>query len=135
MAMEAMGAGLKTILSTISGLHIYAPAELPDSIDPPCALILPGETLYDIDFDADYDCVLRLVILIAKPDQPSAINKILDYIEPTGVNSIVAAVKVDRTLSSSCADAKVIRNLGVGFTTWGGINYISTEFIIQIWSL
>ena len=134
MGMETIGTGLKTTLNGITSLQVYSPAELPDSINPPCAVILPGETIYDVDFNADYDCFLRLIILIAKQDQPSAINKILDYIEPTGTSSIVAAVKADVTLNSSCAASKVIRNSGVGFTIWGGVNYISTEFLIQIWA-
>jgi hypothetical protein len=133
MGMNAIGSGLKTTLGDIK-LQVYAPNELPDSINPPCAVILPSETLYDVDFDADYDLQIRLVIMIAKPDQPSAINKILDYIEPTGTYSILAKVKADRTLNTTCADCKVVRNSGVGFTAWGGINYISTEFLIQIWS-
>ena len=135
MGMETIGTGLKTVVGTgITSLQIYAPNELPDSVNVPCAVILPGPTDYDTTFSTDYDLTLRLIILVGKQDQPSAINKILDYIEPTGSTSIVALVKADKTLSGSCDSAKVTRNSGIGFTVWGGMTYISTEFTISIWA-
>ncbi len=135
MGMETIGAGLKTVLSNaITDLQFFAPNELPDSISPPCAVILPGPMDYDVAFDAGYDIILRLVIILSKQDQPSAIDKILPYIEPSGTGTVVAAVKGDRTLNGSCDDCKVLRNLGVGFTVWGGITYLSTEFEIAVWS-
>ena len=135
MGMELIGAGLKTVLATaITDLQFYEPSELPDTVNPPCGVILPGETVYDTDFAADGDYILRLVILVGRADLPSAISKILDYIDPSGTGTVVAAVKADKTLSASCDTSKVLRNLGVGFTTWGGINYLSTEFQIAVWA-
>lgn len=134
MGIEAIGTGLKTTLS-ISGLRVFAPNELPDSVNQlPAALILPGETNYGTSFGADYNYSLRILILVAKQDSPSAFNKILDYIEPTGSSSVLAKVKADRTLDGSCEDCKVLRNLGVGATVWGGITYLSTEFEVAIWA-
>lgn len=133
MSIESIGTGIKTVMGDI-GLQIYATNEIPDSINPPCAVILLAETNYDTTFNADYDTRFRFIILLAKPDQPSAMNKILDYIEPSGTYSIVAKVKADKTLNGSCDSSKVMSNTGVGFTTWGGTVYLSTEFSIQTWA-
>ena len=46
MGIEAIGDGIKTRLNTIAGLRVYAPKEVPDSLELPCALILPGESIY-----------------------------------------------------------------------------------------
>jgi len=133
MGIESIGTGLKTVLDGISKLRVYAPNQLPDSVNQlPAALILPGEASYDQDFSADYDYMLRVVIIIAKQDSPSAFNKILDYIEPTGDYSVLATVQASPTLGDTCAAAVVKRNLGVGATNWGGINYLSTEFEVTI---
>jgi len=135
MGIETIGTGLKTILEGISGLRVFAPNELPDSIPEfPAALILPGETNYEAAMGGDYDWTLRVLILLGKQDTPSAFNEILDYIEPTGAKSVITKVKADPTLDSSCDTSRVIRNLGVGATMWGGIAYLSTEFEIAIYA-
>jgi hypothetical protein len=135
MGIESIGTGLKTVLSAISGLRVFAPSELPDSVnDLPCALILLGETDYNADFSDNHDLNFRILILLAKQDAPSAFNKIIDYIEPTGSSSILATIEADLTLSSTCDTCKVVKNLGIGATNWGGITYLSTEFEIAIYA-
>jgi hypothetical protein len=135
MSIETIGTGLKTRLDTITGLRVYAPNELPSAVnDLPAALILPGPVNYHGDFASDYDYILRVVILLASQDQPSAFNKILDYIEPSGTYSVLAAIEGDKTLSATCDTLRVIRNLGITTTTWAGISYLSTEFEVAIYA-
>lgn len=132
MGIEAAGDGLKTVLAGL-GVRTFAPKELEDRIpELPCILILPGEINYDTTFNTHYDLTLRLLLLLAQQDKPSAFNALLDYIEETGTSSIVAKVKADRTLNGSVNDCKVLRNLGIGATVWGGIAYLSTEFEIAV---
>jgi len=134
MGIEAIGDGIKVRLNTIAGLRVYAPKELPDTLELPCALILPGVSEYAIAYDRDYGLTFRIVICIAKQDTPSAFNDILDYIEAVGAESVFAAIDADRTLNTSCDTCKLLRNLGVGSTAWGGIGYLSTEFELAVWS-
>jgi len=134
MTIKAVGEGIKTRLETISGLRVYAPTELKDSLEIPCALILPGTNEYVTAYDGSYDCVYRIVVVLAKADTPSAFNRIVDYVEPTGTKSIFAAIDGDNTLNSSCSASKLARNLGVGSIIWGGITYLTTEFELQVWS-
>lgn len=132
MSIKTISAGLKATLD-IEGLRVYAPDELPDAPDVPCALPLMAATEYDRTFDASHDLHIRLLILLAKQDSPSAFNKIIDYIEPTGDSSILAKLQADTTLGSSCDTLIVERNTGIGATNWGGIGYLSTEFEITIY--
>lgn len=134
MGIEAVGLGIKTRLNTIPGLRVYAPSELEDTLELPCALILPGESLYATTYEPAHDLTFRIVICIAKQDTPAAFNVILDYIEAVGAKSIFAAIDADRTLNASCDTSKLQRNLGVGSTVWGGIGYLSTEFELAVWS-
>ncbi len=135
MSFKAIGEGIKTRLLTIKGLKVFAPDELPDSVNQfPAALILPGETPYVTTLNSkDCDYNFRVILLFAKADTPSAISKMLDYMAVSGDKSIVAAVHGDKTLDSSADACKVARNLGVGATSWGGGTYLSTEFVIQVW--
>ncbi len=135
MGMKAIGQGLKTRLQTIQDFAIvFAPDEIPDTIPTlPCAIILPGNTEYDITFPNDSDtgevnCVFRVIILVAKPDLPSALSRILDYADATGDSSVRAAIYGDCTLGASCDDCQVKTNTGAGYTMWGGIQYLSTQF-------
>lgn len=134
MGLETIGAGIKTLLSTITELRVYASGELPDSLELPCALVLLGPNDYATTFSAGYDTVYRIIVCLAKQDSPSAFNKIIDYIEPAGAKSIFAKLDADRTLSGSCNSSKLIRNLGIGSTAWGNIVYLSTEFELAVWS-
>lgn len=132
--IQTAGAGLKTALSTIPGLRVYAPDELPDSVsDFPVALILLGETEYNSDFSQNYTVTFRVIILVSKQDAPSAFNKIFDFIEDSGDKSVTDAIADDTTLGGTCDSSRVVRNMGIGATMWGGILYLSTEFTIEIY--
>ena len=134
MGIEAIGSGIKVLLGGIAGLRVYAPNEIPDTLELPCALILAGESLYATAYDLSFDLTYRIVVCISKQDTPSAFNKILDYIDTTGAKSIWLKLDADRTLNATAHTSKLIRNLGIGSTVWGGIVYLSTEFELAVWS-
>ena len=136
MGVESIGSGIKTRLATISALKaVYAPNELRDTYNSfPCAIIMPGETNFDQSFDGAYTSRWRIIVLISKQDTPSALNKLMNYMEPTGTNSIKAALYGDRTLNSSADDCELDRNLGYGTMIFGGITYLSTEFDLVVYA-
>ena len=136
MGIETIGTGIKTtILTTIAtGLRVYASNEVPDSLELPCALILPGISSYATTYEPAYDLTFRIILCVSKQDSPSAFNTILDYIDSTGAKSIWLAIAADPTLNGSAETSKLVRNLGVGSTVWGGIVYLSTEFELNVWS-
>ena len=137
MGLEAIGAALAVRLETISGLRVYAPEELPKSVKEfPCALIMPGAVSYhDTHGGASYYTITyRVIIAVTNQDQPSRINELLDYIEPTGTYSVVAAIEGDRKLNSDASDCMVFTNAGIGTTVWGGQPLLSTEFEVRVLS-
>ena len=138
MSIENIGSGIKTRLETISALKdVYAPNELRDTYNSfPCAIIMPGETVYDTTFgsNAGYTSRFRIIVLISKQDTPSALNKLMNYMEPTGTNSVKAAIYGDSTLNSTADDCELDRNLGYGIMTFGGITYLSTEFGLVVYA-
>jgi len=136
MGIETIGTGIKTTILTAiaTGLRVYASNEIPDTLELPCALILPGESEYATAYDVSSDLTFRIVLCISKQDTPSAFSKILDYIDTTGPLSIWIALAADKTMNATCHTSKLIKNLGVGYTAWGNIVYLSTEFELAIWS-
>lgn len=134
MGIESIGSGIATRLKTISGLTVFAPNKLPDSINKfPTALILPRTTEYYTDFDASADYIFRIIVCLTSQDKPSAMNKLLDYVEPTGTYSIVAAIAGDTTLNSTADDSVITTNSGFGAISWGGYLYLGTEFELKVW--
>ena len=136
MGIEAIGEGLKKTLS-VKGFKVYSFKEFPNKVSPPCAIMLPGEIEYHATFGSspyNADFMVRLIVLLGKTDLPSAGTRMLDYIDMGGSKAIVQEVETDPTLNSSCQAAIVTRNLGFGVTNWGGVDYLSTEFEIQIWT-
>ena len=138
MGLESIGDGIKTNLETISDLkRVYAPNELRDTYNSfPCAVIMPGETTYDTTFgsNAGYTARFRIIVMISKQDTPSALNKLMNYMEPTGTNSIKAALYADTTLDSSADDCELDRNLGYGVMVFGGVTYLSSEFGLVVYA-
>ena len=133
MSIADRGTGLKTVLAAnVTDLvQIFAPNELTDTPNEfPCAMIIPGNTEYDADFQGDFDVAFRLIVLVGRPDVPSAMNKILDFMDLSGTSSIYKAVNDNPTLDGSADTSRVLRSTGVGFTQWGVETYISAEFEI-----
>ena len=134
MGVESIGTGIKTRLATISGLRVFAPNQLPDTIpELPCAIIMPPTIEYDTTFTDSNDYVFRIILLFSKQDSPSALNKLMDYTEPTGTYSIVAAIDGDNTLNSTADDSRITTNTGAGVTVWGGQPFLSTEFELLVY--
>ena len=136
MGLESIGSGIKTRLETISALkRVYAPNELRDTYNSfPCAIIMPSETNFDTTFDGGYNSRWRIIVMISKQDTPSALNKLMNYMEPSGTNSIKAALYGDRTLNSSADDCELDRNLGYGVMVFGGVTYLSSEFDLIVYA-
>lgn len=136
MGMQEIGDGIATRLKTIHGLKVFATKELPDTVNQfPAAIIIPGETEYTTTFSPDVaDYNFRILLLFSKADQPSAISKMLDYIAVSGDKSIVDVIHEDVTLDENAETCKVTRNLGIGNVVWGNVAYLSTEFLVQVWT-
>lgn len=132
--LKAMSTGLKARLQTITDInHVFSSVELPNAVNEfPCALILPGETIYDRSFSNKIDTIFRVLILMSKQDNPSAFSRLLDYMEPTGVESVYAAIDADTTLGGTADDCMVIKCSGAGAVSWGGHVYLGTEFEVVV---
>jgi len=128
--LENMSGEIKTRLQTISDInHVYASNELPNAINEfPAALILPGAVEYNKSFTNKIDVGFRILILVSKQDNPSALSRLLDYIDPSGEDSVYAAIDADTTLGGAADDCIVSKCSGAGAVIWGGHVYLGTEF-------
>tara|TARA_Y100000310_G_scaffold233159_1_gene236005 strand:+ start:917 stop:1333 length:417 start_codon:yes stop_codon:yes gene_type:complete len=129
--IEDIGSGIKTRLETITGLLVFAPNELPESVpDTPCAMIMPPGVEYNSTFGGASEMTFRLLLLVAKGDQPEALNKLMDYLDVSGALSIKTAIEGDNTLNSQADSSQVLSASGAGVIMWGGYPYLGTEFTL-----
>jgi hypothetical protein len=138
VSIKAIGSGIKTNLGSVTGLkHIYAPNELPESVNEfPAAVIQHVGTAYGISMGGDsahdrHDFTIK--VLLTNQDQPTAFNALLDYLARTGDNSIVQKLRADKTLAGSASGFTVISNSGQSLITWGGVQYLGTEFSLEVY--
>ena len=133
MGLETIGTGLKTRLETISGLRVFAPNELPETIPEfPAGVIFPGDVKYHRSYDEAYEASFRLRIMIEKQDLPTSMAKMIDYTEVTGTYSVKAAIEGERSLGGAAKDVIVKSSSEIGSIDIGGINYLSTDFEITV---
>jgi len=138
MSVEAIGTGIKTNLANVTGLvRVYAPNEMPESVNEfPAAVIQHTGTDYyqTMGRDSSHDRhTFKVKVFLTNQDQPSAFNRLLDFLAKTGNDSIVQKIMADPTLNGSASDVTVVSNSGQSIITWGGIQYLGTEFDLEVW--
>ena len=138
MSVESIGSGIKTNLGNVTGLkRIYASNELPEVVNEfPAAVIQHVGTEYYQTMGRDsshdkHECKVK--VFLTNQDQPSAFNKLLDFLTKTGSDSIVQKLMADSTLNGSASDITVVSNTGQSIIPWGGVDYLGTEFDLEVW--
>lgn len=136
MSVEAIGNGIKTNLGSVKGLkRIYAPKEIAGAVyELPCAVIQHLGT----DYNQNMGCTIgkhtfKIQVLVATQDRPSAFDRILDFIARTGDDSVEQKIRADTTLNSSAQAVTVISNSGQGIISWAGVDYLGTEFDLEVY--
>ena len=133
MALIDVADAVADKLDEIDGLRAYKASATPDSInDLPAAVVLLGPTAYNAAFDADYDHVFRIMLLLSKADTPSAYRRLFDYIAPAGAKSIPTKLQEDATFGGTCDTSILGENSGAGQTSWGGVPYLSSVWELPI---
>ena len=138
MSVESIGSGIKTNLGNVTGLkRIYASNELPEVVNEfPAAVIQHVGTEYyqTMGRDSSHDKhQFKVKVFLTNQDQPSAFNRLLDFLTKTGSDSIVQKLMADSTLNGSASDITVVSNTGQSIIPWGGVDYLGTEFDLEVW--
>lgn len=107
--------GLAANLATIPGLRVSA--WLPDSVNPPHAVIAPPTIRYDQTMGANVhgvDEYTFTVQLFVNRDNPRTAQSLLDsYCAPLGASSVKAALESERSLSGAALDLRVTDCQGI----------------------
>jgi hypothetical protein len=131
-SLSAIRDSLKTRLETISGLRAYD--TVPGTINPPMAVVYPqpGTFLtFDTTLSRGSDDLTFLVHLFASTASDRAGQDALDsYLAGSGATSVKAAVEGQDVGEAHYMVVTEARNYGQ--TDYGGVTYLSVEFIVQV---
>ena len=106
--LNAIRAGLKARLETISGARVYAVE--PAKPEPPALWVygpLPQST-YDLNFSGDTRWFFAVKVVVNPADTGRSQTNIDTYLDATGANSIRAAIDADTTLGGAASYARAI---------------------------
>lgn len=133
MSYRDIANGLVTVLeANVTGLKAFAYP--PDTVNHfPCAVILPEPVDTEIAFQGNtYEAAFRVIILVASGDVAEGFIKLYDLLDPTLANkSIIAAVRADQTLNSTCDSSDVTRLENIGRREHWGNLYFGFDAIVS----
>lgn len=131
---NAIIAGLRTRLETVSGLHV--PNRVTAQITPPAALVTLDRVLFDAAMDGDAaDTVWLVDILCAVSSEAAGQTALYAFLTGAGATSVRAALTADPTLggAASYVEVPLAKHMGVmEVQGTGGQQYYTAEFEVRV---
>lgn len=126
--------GIATNLATISGLRTSA--TIPDSINPPIAVVMPNTITYDTAFarSGGDEYEFLVMVIVGRVDERTAQNRLDGYCSGTGASSVKAAIESDKTLGGKAFSLRVTSLRNYNQVTVGDVTYLSGEFVVQVFA-
>jgi len=134
MTITAIRDGLEANLETISGLRGYS--EIPENPSIPAAVV----TLDTIEYDQAFQKGLVLYnfsisVIVGRFNARSTQQKLNDYADNTGSDSIKTAIESDKSLGGSAFDVVVTSMTGISNIDLNdGNNYIGMDFSVTVYA-
>lgn len=124
--------GIATNLATISGLRTSA--TVPDSVNPPIAVVMPNSINYDTSFarTGGDDHEFIVLVIVGRVEERTAQNTLDAFCSGTGASSIKTAIESDKTLGGKALTLRCTQLRNYNQLTVGDITYLSGEFVVQV---
>ncbi len=120
--------------TAISGLTVHSGT--PSSLNQlPAAVLVPQtfNPLVTMGGVAAYQYTVLLVVYVASADSEQAWHSAQNYLDPTGSNSVEAALEGDHTLGGNVFTCMIRQGEITQRQTAGGGEYIVVEFLLEYW--
>lgn len=132
MSIAGIRQGLASNLGNISRLRVES--EIPDSINPPTAVISLNNIEYDGAFQQGLTTLnFTVQLIVTRMAERRAQEKLDLYSEPTGEYSVKSAIESDRTLNGNASDVRVESRPSVGSLQVDNTDYLAAEFAVIVY--
>lgn len=130
--LSAIRDGLKANLQTIAGLRAHE--TIPDQVNTPAAVVGVPKVDYDVTMARGADKVtIPVRVYASRASERSGQDKLDEYLDSTGANSIKTAIESDPTLGAANAHVTRVVSAGeYGVYTIAGVEYLGVEFIVEV---
>lgn len=125
--------GLAANLATITGLRVAA--EIPDSPNPPMAVIALDSIEYDLAMKqglTQYN--FSVTVIVGRAAEREMQRKLDTYIQISGSQSVKLAIESDRTLSGVIQDLRVTNSTSIGSIIINDQTYLAAEFTVTVFA-
>lgn len=136
--ISAIRAALANQISAVTGMRTLAEAK--DQVQPPVAVILPGQPFvtYGITLDQCFTVRLRILLIISDAPPNEKVQRALDAYLGAGAgvtnSSIANAVKADSSLGGAVHFAEVLTVGGYNRIEYAGVDYFGARIEVEIGS-
>lgn len=125
--------GIASNMATVSGLRTAS--EIPDSPNPPMGIVV----LDSIDYhQAMKDGLTRynftVTVVVGRAAERTMQRKLDAYCQPTGSQSVKAAIESNRTLSGEVYDLVVTGSSSIGSILINDQTYLAAEFTVTVFA-
>lgn len=132
-SINAIRSGLATNLATISGLRVAA--EMPDSPNPPVAIIMLEGVEYDQAMRqglTQYN--FSVSVIVGRAAEREMQRKLDTYLQISGSQSVKLAIESDRTLDGVVYDLRVVSSSSIGSIIINDQTYLAAEFTVTVFA-
>ena len=132
-SIYAIRQGLASNLGSISGLRTAA--EIPDSPNPPIAVVnLDGIDYHQAMQNGLTRYNFTVTVVVGRAAEREMQRKLDGYCQPTGSQSVKAAIESNRTLSGEVYDVVVVSSNSIGSVTINDQTYLAAEFTVTVFA-
>jgi len=131
---SAIRDGLKTRLLT-SSTFIQVADTVPDTISPPCAIVMPGSPVveYHQAFGNGLERFTFTILVLVQRFDVAAQQDLVDGLI-SGASSVRALIEGDRTLDGSASDCQVTSATGYTAVDFNETTYIGCEWTTEVYA-
>ena len=131
--ITALRQGIATNLGTISGLRTSA--ELPESPNPPTAVVALETIEYDGAFQQGLTTFMfTVIVIVGKQSDRISQRSLNEYASQDGERSIKTAVESDRSLGGNAMDCRVRGMTSIGSLQLNDTEYMAAEFSVAVYA-
>jgi hypothetical protein len=123
-------AGIRTRLKTIPELRV--PERVPDTVDPPTAVVRYAGTLFDSAMSRGSDDQRYVIQLFTSMASDRGQDALIEYCEGRGARSVKAAMEADPTLGGLVMSADVTEVEEPGTASPGDVKHYSVQIIVTV---
>lgn len=129
--VKAIRAALAAAVEAGTGLKCHP--RFPGVISPPCAVVIRKATAYDVSMlDVPMSATLGLRLFLHYPTGVASMDLLDDYLSPTGVRSIRAAIEANPTLNGTVQLVQMTEAGEESVVEVQEVQYISTDITIEV---